>query len=502
MARDLLRGFLSIIGTKVGILAIGILTTPLIVRLIGSEGYGDYALVMSVFSVLTVFTNSGIFNGIRKYIAEDRSVENWTDIIFSFYFRISVLVTGVLTLGLIIVSQSSLIADILAPEFQTYFLILAAYLFISQFYSMGRGALMGFGLEHHSEPLRIIEKIVYAGVALALLYYGFGVTGLLAAHIIGISLVGIAAFWLIRNRISFRKLSNPIPKTVSRYDLLTFNVYSILLAFLMISLYNVDILLLRPIAGSSETGFYKASLVVAEFLWLVPVAIQYTLVQSTSEMWSKGQDERITDIASMSTRVNLSLIVIMGMGLAALADEFVPLYFGQDFTPAVGPLLLLLPGVLGLALSKPIFAIGQGKGELKALVLTTGAAAALNLVLNLLLIPRYGMYGAAVATSVGYGSMFLLHAWTARRIGFDPIGDLRAAKIAIAAIVTAPVVFGLATVLPGLVPLVVVPPVGFVVYAAASLRAGVIDEAEIKHLQARSPEATDPLYKIAYRMQR
>ena len=121
MARDLLRGFLSIIGTKVGILAIGILTTPLIVRLIGSEGYGDYALVMSVLSVLTVFTNSGIFNGIRKYIAEDRSIENWTDVIFSFYFRISVLVTGVLTLGLIIVSQSSLIADILAPEFQTYF---------------------------------------------------------------------------------------------------------------------------------------------------------------------------------------------------------------------------------------------------------------------------------------------------------------------------------------------------------------------------------------------
>ena len=359
---------------------------------------------------------------------------------------------------------------------------------------------MGFGLEHYSEPLRMVEKVVYAVVALILLYYGLGVTGLLAGHIVGILLVGIVAFWLIRHKVSFRMLARSTPETISRYDLLTFNVYSILLAFLTISLYNVDILLLRPLAGDSETGFYRASLVVAEFLWMVPMAVQYTLVQSTSEMWSKNQRKRITDIASTTTRINLSLIVIMGLGLAALADEFVPLYFGQDFTPAVGPLLLLLPGVLGLALSKPIFAIGQGKGELRVLVLTTGVAAVLNLVLNILLIPRYGMYGAAVATSIGYGSMFFLHTWTAHRIGFDPIGDLRATKIVIAALVATPVVFGLAIILPGLVALLVVPPAGFFVYAVTSLRVGVIDVAEIKHFQDRSPNTVDPIYRVMLRL--
>lgn len=501
MKRDLLRSFLSIFGTKIGVLVIGILTTPLIVRLLGSGGYGDYALVMSVFSVLTVFTNSGIFNGIRKFIAEDRPIEGWTDIIFSFYFRISIIITSALMFVLLIASQTSWIAGLLAPEFQTYFVILAAYLFISQFYSMGRGALMGFGLEHYSEPLRMVDKIIYAVVALALLYSGLGVSGLLAGRIVGILLVGVIAFWLIRSKISFGMLARSTPETVSRYDLLTFNVYSILLAFLTISLYNLDILLLRPIAGDSETGFYRGSLVVAEFLWMVPMAIQYTLVQSTSEIWSKGQQERITDIASTATRINLSLIIIMGLGLAALADEFVPLYFGQDFTPAVGPLLLLLPGVLGLALSRPIFAIGQGKGELRALVLTTGAAALLNLLLNVVLIPRYGMYGAAVATSIGYGSMFFLHVWTAHRIGFDPVSDLRVIRIGVAAIAATPVVFGLDAVLPGIVSLVVVPPVGFLVYSSVSLRVGVIDTEEIEHLQNRSPDTIDPMYKALYRLQ-
>jgi O-antigen/teichoic acid export membrane protein len=153
-----------------------------------------------------------------------------------------------------------------------------------------------------------------------------------------------------------------------------------------------------------------------------------------------------------------------------------------------------------LSLSRPIFAIGQGKGELRSLVLTTGGAAVLNLVLNLLFIPQYGIYGAAVATSIGYGSMFFLHTWTARRIGFDPIRDLRVARITVAGVVTVPVVFGLARILSTIPALIIVPPVGFVVYTFVSIRVGVIDKAEIKQLQRRAPDITDPFFDRLYRI--
>jgi O-antigen/teichoic acid export membrane protein len=476
------------------------LTTPLIVRVLGSAGYGNYAVLMSIFGVLTVFTNSGIFNGIRKYIAEDRDIDHWNEVIFSFYLRVSLLVTGLLALILVSFSQTSLMVDLFSSEFQTYFAILATYLFISQFYSMGRGVLMGFGLEHYSEPIQMVKKVIYAVVALSLLYYGFGVNSLLIGHVTAAVIVGALSFWFVREKLSFRQLIRPVPNTVSRRQLLTFNVHSILLAFLTISLYHVDILLLRLISGSTVTGFYKASLTIAEFLWIVPMSIQYTLVHSTSEMWSKDQRELITTISSTATRLNLSLVVVMGIGLAALADVFVPLYFGAEFTPAVDPLLLLLPGVLGFSLSRPIFAIGQGKGQLLSLVLTTGGAAVLNLVLNLLLIPRYGMYGAAVATSIGYGSMFFLHAWTARRIGFDPVGDLRVGGIVVAGVITTPVVFGLANMLPAIPALIVVPPIGFIVYAIVSIRGGVIDAKEIEEIQNYAPDSVDRLFTWLYRL--
>lgn len=50
MKRDLLRIFLSVFGAKIGVLVIKVLTTPLIVRLLGSGGQGDYALIMSVLA--------------------------------------------------------------------------------------------------------------------------------------------------------------------------------------------------------------------------------------------------------------------------------------------------------------------------------------------------------------------------------------------------------------------------------------------------------------------
>jgi O-antigen/teichoic acid export membrane protein len=87
----------------------------------------------------------------------------------------------------------------------------------------------------------------------------------------------------------------------------------------------------------------------------------------------------------------------MAVGLAVLADSFGPPYYGADFSVAVLPLILLLPGDDRLR-RRPLQATSQGSGRLRVLIVATGVAAGMNLVLNGLLIPLYGMTGAAVAT--------------------------------------------------------------------------------------------------------
>lgn len=490
MRTGVLRGFLSILGAKVAALFLGLLITPILVRLLGSSQYGDYAFVLSMLGITMILANAGIFDGTRKYIAEDRDQPYWVEHVFGFYIRVAVGLAVLIALLYVAVAWVGLPDRLFGEGFAVYFYLLAGMIVSQQAYSVARGGLMGLGLEDRSEPLSILKKVLFGVFGLALAALGYGVAGVLMGHIISSAIVAALAFAMLLRRLDFGAAFGRVPPEFPKDELLSFNSLSVVLILLTASLYHVDILLLRPMAGSQETGYYRAALVIAEFLWFVPNALQMVLLHSTSELWSKDKTERISTLVSRLTRYNLALVLLLAIGLAALADDFVPLYFGAEFDASVLPLLLLLPGALGFALARPIFAVGQGKGELGILILATGAAAVMNLCLNLLLIPRYGMAGAAVATSLSYGSMVVFHVMAARRIGFDPIADVRIPRLVPVAVITAAVVFGVSFAIDSSVlSLLVVPPVGFVVYTTLLLWFGVVTGEEIDDLTRRLPDS-------------
>lgn len=488
MQTNPLRGFLSILSNKIGVLLLSLLITPALVRLLGSVQYGDYAFLLSLLGISMILVNAGINDGVRKFVAESRPSSSWGDDVFGFYTRLGTLLAGIAGTVLVGLNLSGITASLLGPVFEPYFYLLALLVVLRQYFSIARGSLMGKGLEHVSEPLRVIKRILFGAVGLTLAYVGYDVSGVLAGHLVATLLVTGIGFYFVSNQYELSAVTRPAPKGFPKRDLISFNTHSIILIFLTASLYHTDILLLQPLAGSSAVGYYKAALVIAEFLWFVPNALQTVLLHSTSEIWSRGNKESVTEIASRTARYTLVFSLLLVIGLAALADRFVPLYYGADFAPAIQPLLLLLPGALGFAVARPIFAIGQGKGDLRPLIVATGTAAVINLGLNLLLIPRYGMSGAAVATSVGYGSMLALHVIAARRIGYDPFAEIRVFRIAITAALAAPIIFGLAYLIGSrILSLLVVPPVGFVVYSVLALRTRAIAPEEIIPLLQSAP---------------
>jgi O-antigen/teichoic acid export membrane protein len=486
---NIVRGFISIFGSKMATLFLGFLITPTLVRLLGSSQYGNYAFLLSILGVTMILANAGIFDGTRKYIAEDRSESNWIEHVFGFYLRIALILAVSAALAYFAFSWSGLSDRFFGADFEIYFYLLGILVVSRQANSVARGGLMGLGFEDRSEPLSILRKALFGVFGLSLVYLGHGLVGVLIGHIVSTLIVLLLAYAILFQHLNLRSVFTGLPDKFPKKELLSFNSLSVILILLTASLYHVDILFLRVLTGDQATGYYKAALVVAEFLWFVPNALQMVLLHSSSELWANDRTDRITTLASRTTRYNLSLVLLFAIGLASLVRDFVPLYFGSGFDAAVLPLLLLLPGVLGFALARPIFAIGQGKGQLRVLILATGTASLVNVCLNALLIPTYGTRGAAVATSIGYGSMLVFHVLAARRVGFDPIDDLRLTRIAIVALLAAGVIFGLSSAIDSSVAsLVVVPPIGFVVYAVLTLRLSVISPKETELITQRLPD--------------
>lgn len=110
MGRNLVQGFLSISGGKVEELTLSIIITPLLIRLLGSSSYGDYAFILSLQSILIIFINAGSFDGIRKFIAEKDDI-TWRRGVFSFYLRMSIVLMVVVILPLLLLVEHPPIID-------------------------------------------------------------------------------------------------------------------------------------------------------------------------------------------------------------------------------------------------------------------------------------------------------------------------------------------------------------------------------------------------------
>ncbi|MFB9809005.1 oligosaccharide flippase family protein [Haladaptatus pallidirubidus] len=504
MQRSILSGVVSVAGTKVLTLVIGILTTPILYRLLEPAGVGIYTTVVSVFSLFMILVSSGVTDGVRKFIAEEREMDCWEAHVVGFYFRLALLLAGAGAGILALLTWSGVIARIFGPQYELYFYLLSVMTIVSQFRAYSRRTLMGFGLEWYSEPLKVVQRVAFVVVALPLVYIMKGrglleiaVAGALVGKIASAAAVAIIGFILIFKRVSLRSLFRPTPKKFPRRQMLAFNSLSIVLILMLMSLYHVDILMLQSITNNLQVGYYRAALKLAEFLWFVPLALQTVFVHSTSELWSNDRTEKISDLAAQTTRYTFLLTAIMALGLAVLADIAVPVYFGSQYTPAIIPLLLLLPGALGFAVARPVLAIAQGKGELKYPIAATGSAAGINLVLNAILIPRFGMHGAAVSTSIGYGLMFVFHLWSARKVGFDPLSDARLGRVLATTLLSAPPIYLLArlldvrpTVLGIELPLalVIIPVVGLIIFLFFAFALGALDLHEVLDLLTPLPE--------------
>ena len=492
MATNVLRGFASIFGSNVARLILGLITTPLLVRFLGTAEYGNYAFLLSILGITMILTNAGIFDGTRKFIAEERAEGNWKEHVFGLYFRVALLLAALAAAIYVAFGWLGFSDQWFAGEFELYFVLLGLLVVCRQSHTIARGGLMGLGFEDRSEPLGILQKLLFAIIGLSLAYVGYGIVGVLLGNIVATLVTSIIAYRILFQHIDVRSVVTRTPSRFPVRELLTFNSLSVVLILLTASLYHVDILLLRLFVGKTATGYYKAALVIAEFLWFVPFALQTVLLHSSSKLWAEDRIDEISNLASKTTRYNISLVLLLAIGLAALAADFVPLYYGSGFDASIRPLLLLLPGVLGFALARPIFAVGQGRGKLGVLILATFVAALMNLSMNIFLIPRFGMTGAAIATSISYGSMLLFHVLAAHRIGFDPVNDLRVLRLMVVGVVTGIVVFGIsATIESSILSLVVVPPIGFVVYTALTLKLGVIDPEELDVFTGRLPGPFD-----------
>jgi O-antigen/teichoic acid export membrane protein len=177
--------------------------------------------------------------------------------------------------------------------------------------------------------------------------------------------------------------------------------------------YRVCVLFLGFWADPSTVGVFTIGVTMAEQLWLFSRAVSTVLFARITVLRREAERNGISALAS---RIVLGVTLICGLALFLAADWLIALLFGNDYGPGALVIRVLLPGVALVAVERVLSSDLSARGYIRSNMNVAIAASAVNLALTAVLVPAYGMTGAALAVSAVYALSFAAKAVLFRRI--------------------------------------------------------------------------------------
>lgn len=158
--------------------------------------------------------------------------------------------------------------------------------------------------------------------------------------------------------------------------------------------YRLDAFLVQGFLGLVAVGLYQTGVLLAETVWYVPNAVGAALLPQIAATGERHTTPRVARHTLLLTTIGAAgLVVVVWPGLALVR----PAYLG-----AIAPMAILLLGVVALSLHKILASDLSGRGLPQYPSLTSALALVVTLAADLLLIPRYGIVGAAWASTLAY----------------------------------------------------------------------------------------------------
>jgi len=379
-------------------LLLGIGASVILARILGPEGRGIYALATLLPSLIVTFGNLGIGPATVYYVArgEFRRQEILGNNIL---LSLGIGGLGVLA-GLFVVL---FFHEAVFPGVSSGYLLLALALVpVEFFFSYVSYMLLGAQRIKEFNYVQIAQSGLFLGaIALALLGLKAGVTGAIIAGLFTRVIVGATVFRLalrIAGGIDLKPNTSYIKRATS------YGVQAHLSNILGFLNHRADMFLVNWFLGPSAVGLYSVGVGLVEKLWMVSFAASTVLFPWVA---AETEEQKRKEFTPLVARTVLWMTALASLILAFLSKWIVLLLYSEAFLPAVGALRALLIGITTLSAGRVLSNDIAGRGFPGLNIYTGLAAVTTNVVLNLLWIPRYGIVGAAWASTVSYTVSFL-----------------------------------------------------------------------------------------------
>jgi O-antigen/teichoic acid export membrane protein len=429
---------------------VGFLLRVFLAHSLSLSDYGLFYAVFAFVSFFTIFCDLGLNSAIVKHIPEFSVRREFgavkSSIVLTALFQ-AMFAFFVAAMLFIFSGQISL-AVFRTGAAVTPLQILSAWFFVTAFYQLIRSSFQGFqNMPAYALMDTFWIMLVLLAAVLSVGVLGQGVKGVASAYLIATLVMFASALaYLVRRYQRFFKEKMLITKTLLK-RLFVFALPVFIGGLGGIIMGYMATIMITVTRTLPEVGYYQAAQPTASVLLYFVGALTAVFFPMVSELWAKREKKLLVEGLRFLTKFSFILILPFAFLFIAFPEIVIRLLFGEGYLAGAVTLQILacsaIVSTLFAVLSCAIVGIGKPVVNMKVV----GAMACLDFVGNLLLIPPYGIEGAAIATLSACTLGLVLMFYYARKFVGSTVPASPLLKTVIGGALTLLLIFGLKFIL-------------------------------------------------------
>jgi len=375
-----------------------------VVRRLGGESYGQYSTVLAYVGIFAIFSDLGLAPyGLREVARDKEKTSGMFSNIVALRLILSFLAVA-MTTGSAILSGRS-------PDLVLGIFVASCSLFLYAVQGPLDMLLMAKERLDYSATFSVVNQLVFVGLGTIVLLKGYGVMGLIVASLCGVLAMASLSFVVIQRRLGGLRWQVD-PGTWPRLVKAAFPFG--IIGFTLGLSYKVDTVLLQYFQGDAVTGWYNAAYNLIFMLMTISHAVNISLYPSMVRQYVTNPD-RMVQIYNRALKYMFVLSLPIAAGTTILGDKIVLFLYSREFSAAILPLRVLIWVLPLMFLSELLGNIVVVHNQEHKVARSIGVSTAVNLILNLAFIPRFGLKAASVITVLTEAILVAQYLWMLRQ---------------------------------------------------------------------------------------
>ncbi|NMC51810.1 flippase [Candidatus Kuenenbacteria bacterium] len=434
----------------------------LIARFLGTEDTGKYVFALSFTTLFAIFIDLGLASVLAREIAKHKEkTQNYLSNVIALKIPLAIITYICVAVMINILGYPALTKNLV---------YLSGVIMFLDSFSMTFWAVMRGHQKLKYESLGIIGlQFITVGLGGLVLYFHLGLEFLMLALMTG------SLFNLIFATI---KMSRYLKiKIIPHYEPVVLKaLFAIGIPFALAGIFSrvyssLDTVLLSVLRGDAEVGWYSIPTRVTGALQFLPMAFMAALFPAMSEYFVTDK-EKLKKTFEKAMHYLMIISLPLAAGVIILAEPVVLKIYTENYYNSISPLKILMVGLFFLFINYPVgYLLNAGNRQVTNTI-NSGVTVLVSVVMNIVLIPKYGYIGAAISSLASTFILFILGMyWVPKIIHFDQWYLIKSfIKTLTASAIMAGVIYFLMPV----VSVWVLIPVGMVVYFCSLLVFGGI----------------------------